>query len=104
MILPSPISHRSKFTKDQSTSTANTSAALIITKDIPDKNKTKHALNNTASNNQNLDYVERVRKNAFNAETQFKENRKSLHQRYQNSLLKPNNQNQSECKVEKQMM
>ena len=39
-------SHQSKFTKDQSISTANTSVALIITKDIPDQKKIKHDLNN----------------------------------------------------------
>ena len=56
-------SHQSKFTKDQSTSTANTSEALIITEDISDKNKIKNDASNTTSNNQNLDNnVERVRK------------------------------------------
>ena len=79
-------------TKDQSISTANTSEALIITNDISD---------NTTNNNQNLDNnVERVRKNAINVESQLKEIRKSMHLRYQNSQRKPNNQNQSECKVE----
>ena len=39
-------SHQSKFTKDQSISTVNTSVALIITKDIPDQKKIKHDLNN----------------------------------------------------------
>ena len=36
-------------------STANTSVALITTKDIPEKSKVKHELISTASNNQNLD-------------------------------------------------
>ena len=88
-------------TKDQSISTANTSEALIITNDISDKYKIKNDLKNTTNNNQNLDNnVERVRKNAINVENQLKEIRKSMHQRYQNGQRKPNNQNQSECKVE----
>ena len=88
-------------TKDQSISTANTSEALIITNDISDKYKIKNDLKNTTNNNQNLDNnVERVRKNAINVENQLKEIRKSMHLRYQNSQRKPNNQNQSECKVE----
>ena len=94
-------SHQSKFTKDQFTSTANTSEALIITKDISEENKMKHVVNNTANNNQNLDNdVERVRKNAIKVENQLKEIRKSLNKRYLNGQRKPNNQNQSECKVE----
>ena len=94
-------SHQSKFTKDQSTSTANTSEALIITEDISYKNKIKNDAGNTTSNNQNLDNdVERVRKNAINIENQLKEIRKSQHQRYQNGQRKPNNQNRLECKVE----
>ena len=89
------------ITKDQSISTANTSEALIITNDISDKYKIKNDLKNTTNNNQNLDNnVERVRKNAINVENQLKEIRKSMHLRYQNSQRKPNNQNQSECKVE----
>ena len=44
-------SNQSKFTKDQSTSTANTSEALIITNDISDKDKIKIDINNTANNN-----------------------------------------------------
>ena len=64
-------------TKDQSTSTANTSEALIITEDICDKNKTKNDVNNTTNNNQNLENDdERVRKNAINIESQLKEIRK----------------------------
>ena len=56
-------SRQSKFTKDQSTSTANTSEALIITEDISDKNKIKNDASNTTSNNQNLNNdVERVKK------------------------------------------
>ena len=87
--------------KDQSISTANTSEALIITNDISDKYKIKNDLKNTTNNNQNLDNnVEQVRKNAINVENQLKEIRKSMHLRYQNSQRKPNNQNQSECKVE----
>ena len=35
-------SHQSKFTKDQSTSTANTSEALITREDISDKDKIKN--------------------------------------------------------------
>ena len=67
-------SHQSKFTKDQFTSTVNTSEALRITKDISEKNKMKHVVNNTANNNQNLDNdVERVRKNAIKVENQLKE-------------------------------
>ena len=94
-------SHQSKFTKDQSTSTAKTSEALIITEDISYKNKIKNDAGNTTSNNQNLDNdVERVRKNAINIENQLKEIRKSQHQRHQNGQRKPNNQNQLECKVE----
>ena len=94
-------SHQSKFTKDQFTSTAHTSEALIITKDISEKNKMKHVVNNTANNNQNLDNdVERVRKNAIKVENQLKEIWKSLNERYLNGQQKPNNQNQSECKVE----
>ena len=94
-------SHQSKFTKDQRTSTANTSEALIITEDISDKNKIKNEASNTTSNNQNLvNDVARVRKNAINVENQLKEIRKSPHQRYQNGQRKPNNQNQLECKVE----
>ena len=58
-----PNSHLSKFTKGPSTSIANTSEALIITKGISDKNKTKNDVINTASDNQNLDNdTERVRK------------------------------------------
>ena len=88
-------------TKDQSTSTANTSEALIITEDICDKNKIKNDVNNTTNNNQNLDNDdERVRKNAINVENQLKEIRKSMHQRYHNGQRKPNNQNQAECKLE----
>ena len=41
-----------------------------------------------------------MRQNAINVENQLKEIRKSMHQRYQNGQRKPNNQNQSECKVE----
>ena len=94
-------SHQSKFTKDQSTSTANTSETLIIMEDIFDKNKTKNDVNNTTNNNQSLDNdVERVRKKAIKVENQLKEIRKSLPQRYQNVQRKPNNQNQSECKIE----
>ena len=64
-------------TKDQSTLTANTSEALIITEDICDKNKTKNDVNNTTNNNQNLENDdERVRKNAINIESQLKEIRK----------------------------
>ena len=49
--------------KDQSTSTANRSEALIITEDISDKNKLKNDVNNATNNNQNLDHdVERMRK------------------------------------------
>ena len=78
-------SHQSKFTKDQSTSTANTSGALIITEDISDKNGIKNDINNTTSNNQNLDNdVDRVRKNAINVKNQLKEIRKNPHRRYQN--------------------
>ena len=81
--------------------TANTSEALITTEDISDKNKIKNDLKNTTNNNQNLNNdVERVRKNAVNVENQLKEIRKSMHLRYQNGQRKPNNQNQSECKVE----
>ena len=87
-------------TKDQSTLTAYTNET-IITEDISDKSKIKNDVNNTINNNQNLDNdVERVRKNAINIESQLKEIRKSMHQRYQNGQRKPNNQNQSECKVE----
>ena len=94
-------SHQSKFTNDQSTSTANTSETLIIMEDIFDKNKTKNDVNNTTNNNQSLDNdVERVRKKAIKVENQLKEIRKSLPQRYQNVQRKPNNQNQSECKIE----
>ena len=65
-------SYQSKFTKDQSTSTGNTSEALIITEDISDKNKIKNDASNTTSNNQNLDNnVERVRKNTINVENQL---------------------------------
>ena len=64
-------------TKFQSTSTANTSEALIIMEDICDKNKTKNEVNNTTNNNQNLENDdERVRKNAINIESQLKEIRK----------------------------
>ena len=88
-------------TKDQSTLTANSSETLIITEDISDKSKIKNDVNSTTNNNQNLDNdVERVRKNAINIENQLKEIRRSMHQRYQNGQRKPNNQNQSECKVE----
>ena len=53
-------SHQSKFTKDQSISTANTCEALIITEDISD--------------NQNLDNdVEQVRKKNINVENQLEE-------------------------------
>ena len=91
-------SHQSKFTKDESTSTANTSEALIITEDISDKNKIKNDASNTTSNNENLDNdVEWVRKNAINVGNQLKEIRKSLHQQHQNGQRKPNNQNQLEC-------
>ena len=73
-------SHQSKFTKDQSTSIANTSKALIITKDFSDKKKVKIYKNNTANNNQNLNNdVEQVRKNAIHVENQLKMQR-SLHQ------------------------
>ena len=41
-----------------------------------------------------------MRKNAINVENQLKEIRKSMRQRYQIGQPKPNNQNQSECKVE----
>ena len=41
-----------------------------------------------------------MRKNAINTENQLKEIRKSLHLRHQNGQRKPNNQNQSEYKVE----
>ena len=62
-------SHQSKFAKDQSTSAAHTSEALIITEDISNKNKIKNDASNTTSNDQNLDNdVERVRKNAINVE------------------------------------
>ena len=58
-------------------------------------------MKNITNNDQNLDNdLERVRKNAINVENQLKEIRKSLHQRYQNGQRKPNNQNQSECKLE----
>ena len=88
-------------TKDQSISTANTSEALIITEDISDKNKIKTDANSTANNNKNIDNdVKRVRKNVINVKYQLKEIRKSMHLRYQNGQRKPNNQNQSECKVE----
>ena len=88
-------------TKDQSTSTANTSEALTVTDDIYDKNKIKNEVNNTTNNNQNLDNdVELVKKNAINVENQLKQIRRSMHQRYQNGERKPNNQNQSEFKVE----
>ena len=61
-------------TKDQSTPTANTSEALLITEDISDKNKIKNDVNNTTNNNQNLDNdVERVTKNTINVENQLKE-------------------------------
>ena len=73
----------------------------MITEDISDKNRIKNDVNNTTNNNQNLDNnVERVRKNAINVENQLKEIRKSMRQRYQIGQPKPNNQNQSECKVE----
>ena len=89
------------ITKDQSISAANTSEALIITEDISDKNKTKTDANSTANNNKNIDNdVKRVRKNVINVKYQLKEIRKSMHLRYQNGQRKPNNQNQSECKVE----
>ena len=56
-------SHQSKFTKDQSISTANTCEALIITEDISDNNKIKNDVNNTTNNNQNPDNdIEQVRK------------------------------------------
>ena len=56
-------SHQSKFTKDQSISTATTCEALIITEDISDNNKIKNDVNNTTNNNQNLDNdIEQVRK------------------------------------------
>ena len=45
-------------------------------------------------------HVEGARKNAISVEKQLKEIRKCLHQRYRNGQRKPNNQNQSECKVE----
>ena len=78
-------SHQSKFKKDQSTSTANTSEVLIVIEDVSDKNKIKNGINNTTNNNQNLDNnVERVRKNATDVENQLKEIRKSMHQCYQN--------------------
>ena len=87
-------------TKDQFKSTANTSETLIITEDICNKNKIKNDVNKTTNNNQNLDNgAERVRKSAINVENQFKETRKSMHQRHHNSQRKPNNQNQVECKV-----
>ena len=61
-------------TKDQSTPTANTSEALLITEDISDKNKIKNDVNNTTNNNQNLDNnVERLTKNTINVENQLKE-------------------------------
>ena len=61
----------------------------------------KNDVNKANSNNQNLDNdVGRVRKNAINVENQLNEMRKSMHQRYQNGQRKPNNQNQSKCKVE----
>ena len=41
-----------------------------------------------------------MRKKAINVENLLKEIRKSLHQRYQDDQRKPNNKNQSECKVE----
>ena len=44
--------------------------------------------------------VEQVRKNVINVENQLKEIRKSIHLCYQNGQGKPNNQNQSEIKVE----
>ena len=56
-----------------STSTENISEALIITKEISHGNKIKNDVKNTANNNQTLDKdVERVRKNAINAEKQLK--------------------------------
>ena len=94
-------SHQSKFTKDQSTSTPNTREALIITENISDKNNIKNDVNKATNNNQNLDNdVEQVRKNPINVKNLLKEIRKSLHQRYQDDQRKPNNQNQSEYKVE----
>ena len=41
-----------------------------------------------------------MRKNPINVENLLKEILKSLHQRYQDDQRKPNNKNQSECKVE----
>ena len=42
-------SHQLEFKKDQSTSRENTSEAFIIAKNISDKNKIKHGVNNTAN-------------------------------------------------------
>ena len=61
-------------TTDQSTSTGNTTEALIITEDICDKNKVKNDVNNTTNNNRNLDNDdERVRKNVISVKNQLKE-------------------------------
>ena len=53
--------HYSKFTKDQSTLTENSSEALIITENISDMNEIKNDVNNQNLNN----HVERVRKNTI---------------------------------------
>ena len=83
-------SHQSKTTKDQSTSTANTSEALAIKEDISDKNTIKTDVNNTTKNNQNLNIdVKRVRKYTIDVENQLKEIRKNLHHRYQTGQRKP---------------
>lgn len=93
-----PVPHPSTIQRPTKSATR---IGLIITKDISGKNKIKHDINKTANSNQNpYNDIERVTKKATNVENQLTEIRKSLHQQYQNGQWKPNNCNQSGCKVE----